>query len=66
MLIRGENMPTLKAEVLEKINRMPDDSTFDDLMYEMYLINKIKIGQEQFQRNEFISHEQLINESSRW
>ena len=59
-------MPTLKAEVLEKINRMPDDSTFDDLMYEMYLINKIKIGQEQFQRNEFITHEQLLNESSRW
>ena len=58
-------MPTLKSEVLEKINKMPDDSTFDDLMYEMYLINKIKIGQEQFQRNVFITHEQLLNELSR-
>ncbi len=59
-------MPTLKDEVIEKINKMPDDSTFDDLMYEMYLINKIKIGQSQFQLNEFITHEQLLNESSKW
>jgi len=59
-------MPTLKSEVLEKINRMPENSTFDDLMYEMYLINKIKTGQEQFEKNEFITHEQLISESNKW
>jgi len=59
-------MVTLKAEVLEKINRMPENSTFDDLMYEMYLINKIKTGQEQFEKNEFITHEQLISESNKW
>ncbi len=58
-------MVTLKAEVLEKIKEMPDNSTFDDLMYEMYLINKIKIGQGQFERNEFITHEQLVSESQK-
>ena len=59
-------MVTLKTEVLEKIKEMPDNSTFDDLMYEIYLINKIKTGQEQFERNEFITHEQLVSETQKW
>jgi predicted transcriptional regulator len=59
-------MTTLKQEVIEKIKEMPDDSKFDDLMYEMYLINKIKTGQEQFEKGEYLTHEQVVKESEQW
>lgn len=59
-------MQTLKQEVLEKISELPEDATFDDMMYKMYLISKIKSGQQDIKEGRYYSHEEVLKESEKW
>ena len=52
-------MPTLKEEALDLIRRMPDQATWDDIMYEIYVRKKIAMGLEAAEAGKLIPHDQV-------
>ena len=59
-------MEILKTEVVNAIARLPESANIDDIMYELYVIDKVKKGQEAAKRGETISIEELKREMQSW
>lgn len=59
-------MGSLKQEVLNVISKMPDTAEIDDIMYRLYVIDKVRKGREAVQRGEVVSNEELKKEIESW
>ena len=59
-------METLKQEALNVISKMPDTAEIDDIMYRLYVIDKVRKGREAVQRGEVVSIEDLKKEIESW
>ena len=59
-------METLKQEIIRVISKLPDTANIDDIMYELYVIDKVKKGREAAKRGETISVEDLKREMQTW
>lgn len=59
-------MGTLKQEAIRVISKLPDTAKIDDIMYELYVIDKVKKGREAAERGETISIEDLKREMQTW
>jgi hypothetical protein len=57
---------TLKQEALESLQRLPDDADIDEIMYRLYVIDKLRKSREAIERGEVISHEDLKREIEQW
>ena len=55
-------MESLKQEALNVISKMPDTAEIDDIMYRLYVIDKVRKGREAVRRGETISIEDLKKE----
>jgi predicted transcriptional regulator len=51
-------MQTAKEIARELIDRLPDTASFDDLMYELYVRQKIEAGLKAAEEGRTISHEE--------
>ena len=63
---RSHDMRSAREEALESISRMPDTATMDDIMYRLYVLDKIRIGLEAAERGDVISNEELKQEMETW
>lgn len=59
-------MESLKQEALNSISKMPDTAEIDDIMYRLYVIDKVRKGKEAVQRGEIVSIEELKKEIESW
>jgi len=59
-------MENLKQEALNVIAKMPDTAEIDDIMYRLYVIDKVRKGREAVQRGEVVSIEDLKKEIESW
>jgi hypothetical protein len=59
-------MKSLKNEALAAIATLPDDSSVDEIMYRIYVIDKIKKGQEAAAGGKTITIEELEKEIHTW
>ena len=59
-------MESLKQEVLNSISKMPDTAEIDDIMYRLYVIDKVRKGREAVKRGEVVSIEELKKEIESW
>jgi len=59
-------METLKQEAIKAISKLPESANIDDIMYELYVIDKVKKGREAAERSETISVEDLKKEMQSW
>ena len=59
-------MESLKQEALNSISKMPDTAEIDDIMYRLYVIDKVRKGREAVQRGEIVSIEDLKKEIESW
>jgi predicted transcriptional regulator len=59
-------MESLKQEALNVISKMPDTAEIDDIMYRLYVIDKVRKGREAIQRGEVVSNEELMKEIESW
>lgn len=59
-------MITIKKEALEVISRLPDSANMDDIMYHLYVLDKIRKGQEAIKDGKIISVEELKKEMESW
>lgn len=59
-------METLKQEAIRVISKLPETSNIDDIMYELYVVDKVKKGRESAESGESISIEELKREIQSW
>ena len=59
-------METLKQKAIKAISKLPESASIDDIMYELYVIDKVKKGREAAERGESISIEDLKKEMQSW
>ena len=59
-------MKNLKQEVIKAISKLPESANIDDIMYELYVIDKVKKGREAAERGDTISVQELKKEMLSW
>lgn len=59
-------METLKQEALNVISKMPDTAKIDDIMYRLFVIDKVRKGQSAVKQGKVISIEDLKKEIELW
>ena len=57
---------TAKQEIIETLERLPDDVGYEDALSELHLQAKIRRGIEQAERGETIPHSQVMEELDEW
>lgn len=59
-------MQHAKQDALETIGKLPDDTDMDEIMYRLYVLDKIRKGQEAVEKGHTTSAEQLKREIDSW
>jgi hypothetical protein len=59
-------MLTLKDKISEMIHNLPEGSTAEDIQYHLYVLEKIRNGQQTIKDGEGISNEEARARLSKW
>ena len=59
-------MHTAKAQAETLLQRLPDDCTYDDIHYHLYVIEKIRRGPESAEQQSLISQEDMEMRLEQW
>ena len=59
-------METLKQEALEAISNMPDSANIDDIMYQLYVMDKVRKGRDAVQSEDRLSTIELRKDMETW
>jgi len=59
-------MHTAKEQALETIGKLPEDADMDEIMYRLYLLDKIRKGQEAVAQGQTVTSEELKREIDSW
>lgn len=59
-------MHVAKQEALETIGKMPEDADMDEIMYRLYVLDKIRKGQEAVKQGQTLTSEELKREIDSW
>lgn len=59
-------MQHAKQDALETIGKLPDDADMDEIMYQLYVLDKIRKGQEAVEQGRTTSSEALKREIESW
>jgi len=56
----------LKEKAIEAIQKLPDDCTVDDIMYEVYFVSQVIEGLTEADQGLLIEHEKVQSEIKSW
>ena len=59
-------MSTPKAEVVAMLSTLPETSSFEDIQYHLYVLEKVKRGLDRAESEGDISHEDATKRLSKW
>lgn len=59
-------MQTAKEEVEQLLHQLPDDSTIEDIQYHLYVLEKIRRGQDDIASGRRFTHEEARERLERW
>ncbi len=59
-------MQTAKQEALNTINQLPENADMDEIMYRLYVLDKIRKGQEAVEQGQTVTSEELKREIDSW
>jgi len=57
---------TIKQKAREVISRMPEESTFEDIQYHLYVLECIERGERDIEDAKTLTHEQVENRLAKW
>lgn len=60
------NAQTLKQEALESLQRLPEDTNVDEMMYRLYVIDKVHKSREAVRLGQTINQDDLEREMDQW
>lgn len=56
----------VKEEAIQLIEKMPDDCTVEDILYELYLKQKVDKGLQDIEEGRVVKHENVKQRMSKW
>ncbi len=59
-------MATAKEEVRKILDEIPDDASFEDIQYHIYVREKIDRGLEDIEQGRVLSQEEVERRMSKW
>ncbi len=59
-------MSAIKEEVSLLLERLPDDTTIEDIQYHLYVMEKVRNGLESIERDGGLTHQQVEERLSKW
>ena len=59
-------MSTAKEEVRKMLDQLPDDASFEDIQYHIYVREKIEHGLKDVEEGRVLSQEEVEKGMSRW
>jgi len=59
-------MQTVKQEVSNLLNRLPDDCTLEDVQYHLYVLQKIERGLKDAEEGRVYTQEEVEKMMSKW
>lgn len=59
-------MYAAKQEALETIGNLPEDTDMDEIIYRLYVLNKIRKGQQAVEQGQSVTSEELKREIDSW
>ena len=59
-------MQPAKQDALETIGKLPDNADMDEIMYQLYVLDKIRKGQAAAEQAGTVSSEDLKRETDTW
>ena len=59
-------MDTLKKDILDAIKKLPESASVDEIMYRLYVIDKVRKGKKAIDRGETVSIEEIKKEMDTW
>lgn len=59
-------MQAAKQEALNTIEQLPEDADMDEIMYRLYVLDKIRKGQEAVEQGKTITSEEFKGEINSW
>jgi predicted transcriptional regulator len=59
-------MVSIKQEVAELLERLPDDCSIEDIQYHLYVLEKIRRGLDDAEQGRTLSHADVEQKLSRW
>jgi hypothetical protein len=57
---------TAKQDAIEAIEDLPDDVPFDEIVYRLYVLNKVRQGMQDVEAGRGISSDALASEIEQW
>jgi len=55
-----------KQEVLELIKELPDEVDVDEVIYRLYLRQKLESAEKDVREGRLVSHDEVVKETSKW
>jgi len=59
-------MDTLKNDIIDAISKLPESATVDEIMYRLYVIDKVRKGKEAVKKGETVSVDEIKKEMEAW
>ena len=59
-------MVAVKQEVQEMIQNLPDNCTYEDIQYHLYVVEKVKNGLNRAENGEVSSHQYAKQKMDKW
>lgn len=59
-------MQAVKQEALNTISRLPDDTSMEEIMYRLYVLENIRRGQEDAAQDKTRSTQEVLAEIQTW
>ena len=59
-------MESLKQEAIKVISRMPESAEIDDIMYRLYVIDKVRKGRDAVREGRTVAMDELKREVESW
>ncbi len=53
-------------ETKNMLDKLPNDSTFEDIQYHLYVVEKIRKGRKQVEKGEFVTSEEARKRFDKW
>jgi len=59
-------MTIAKQQILELIKDLPEEVDIDEVMYRLYLRQKLEAAEKDVREGRLVSHEEVVKETSKW
>lgn len=59
-------MQAAKQDALNSINQLPENADMEEIMYRLYVLDKVRKGQEAVEQGETLTSEELQRDIDTW